>query len=99
MTRTSTASWYTPLQIEEVVGVPFEDLGVPPRKSLGVRLSAASPHSSFLLACGLSAAIRHAEIQPLNISSGLLGLTIQKGEEAVTSDIALRKVSLTKRNT
>jgi hypothetical protein len=36
--------------------------GRAPSQSLGVRLSAASPHSSFLLACGLSASIRHAQL-------------------------------------
>jgi len=37
-------------------------VGVPRLKSSRVRLSAASPHSSFLLARGLSDSIRHAEI-------------------------------------
>ena len=35
-------------------------LGVPPRKSLGVRLSAPSPRADYS-ACGLSASIRHAK--------------------------------------
>lgn len=35
-------------------------LGVPPRKSLGVGPTASSPHSSYLLACGLSAHVPHA---------------------------------------
>jgi hypothetical protein len=42
-------------------------LGVPRLKCSRVGLSAASPHSSFLLACGLSAAIPHAK--PFSIES------------------------------
>ena len=41
--------------------VPIDFLGVPRLKCSRVGLSAASPHSSFLLACGLSAAIPHAK--------------------------------------
>jgi hypothetical protein len=40
--------------------VPIDFLGVPRLKCSRVGLSATSPHSSFLLACGLSAAIPHA---------------------------------------
>lgn len=36
----------------------------PSAKPPGRRLSAASPHPSFLLACGLSASIRHAKCGP-----------------------------------
>ena len=47
-------------------------LGVPPRKSLGVRLSAPSPRADYS-ACGLSASIRHAELRlrPLQGRGGL----------------------------